>query len=282
VKFMDASKVYKVLLVEDDQEICELAADTLELGGFEVTQASDVRSALKTLAAERFDVLISDLHLPLAGDGLTLVTAMRHLNPDGVRVILTGFPEMDASAAAILGQADEVLLKPGALSGLSAKIKSLLAKEKPPQVAKVSVASILDEETQSTIDNWLSRVKAEPMIFSLELADEERTEHLPRMFCDLSARLRKSLPLGTRALVSPAAIAHGRLRFDQGYTAAMVVEESRVLQVSIFQTLRDNLFRVNFSIILDAVMVIADEVDSQLAQAVSSYLTAAEAAKFHN
>ena len=52
----------------------------------------------------------------------------------------------------------------------------------------------------------------------------------------------------------------------------MMVEESRMLQVSIFQTLQNNLDRVNFSSLLVSVMAIADEVDSQLAQAMSSYV----------
>ena len=51
----------------------------------------------------------------------------------------------------------------------------------------------------------------------------------------------------------------------------MMVEESRMLQVSIFQTLQNNLSRVDFSSLLVSVMAIADEVDSQLAQAMTSY-----------
>lgn len=51
-----------------------------------------------------------------------------------------------------------------------------------------------------------------------------------------------------------------------------MVEESRMLQVSIFQTLQNNLYRVNFSLVLVGVMAIADEVDSQLAQAMASYV----------
>jgi hypothetical protein len=53
----------------------------------------------------------------------------------------------------------------------------------------------------------------------------------------------------------------------------MLVEESRMLQVSIFQTLQNNLSRVNFSLLLVGVMAIADEVDSQLAQAMVSYIS---------
>jgi hypothetical protein len=51
----------------------------------------------------------------------------------------------------------------------------------------------------------------------------------------------------------------------------MVVEESRILQVSIFKTLQNNLSRVDFSKLLLDVICIADEVDSQLKQAMLSY-----------
>ncbi len=55
----------------------------------------------------------------------------------------------------------------------------------------------------------------------------------------------------------------------------MMVEESRMLQVSIFQTLQNNLNTVDFSLLLVDVMTIADEVDWQLAQAMRSYAAAA-------
>jgi hypothetical protein len=56
----------------------------------------------------------------------------------------------------------------------------------------------------------------------------------------------------------------------------MMVEESRMLQVSIFQTLQNNLARVDFSLLPVGVMAIADEVDSQLAQAMASYIPEAK------
>ena len=72
---------------------------------------------------------------------------------------------------------------------------------------------------------------------------------------------------------STSARQHGDLRRKQGYTAAMVVEESRILQVSIFNTLQKNLDKVDFSKVLLDVITIADEVDSQLKQAMLSYAT---------
>jgi hypothetical protein len=50
------------------------------------------------------------------------------------------------------------------------------------------------------------------------------------------------------------------------------VEESRMLQVSVFHTLEQNLAQIDFSTLLADVMTIADEIDSQLSQAIASYV----------
>ena len=63
------------------------------------------------------------------------------------------------------------------------------------------------------------------------------------------------------------------MRREQGYTVPMVIEESRILQVSIFTTLQRNMRCVDFSKVLMDVVTIADEVDSQLKQAMISYMT---------
>lgn len=140
---------------------------------------------------------------------------------------------------------------------------------------KYDIATVLERETQVTIDNWYNRVESELDLASIPLSREDRCAHLPEMFRDLVGRLRNPLPLGTRALTSVAAHNHGSLRRDQGYSAAMMVEESRMLQVSIFQTLQLHVEDTESGVLLLYVMAIADEVDSQLAQAMSSYITEA-------
>ncbi len=52
---------------------------------------------------------------------------------------------------------------------------------------------------------------------------------------------------------------------------AMLIEESRMLQVSIFNTLQKNLVNIDYSVVLIGVMTIADEIDFQLSQAIVSY-----------
>ncbi len=57
----------------------------------------------------------------------------------------------------------------------------------------------------------------------------------------------------------------------------MLVEESRILQVSIFNTLQNNLGSIDFGTVLLDVMTIADEVDSQLKQAMLGFMETAAA-----
>jgi len=269
---MPDTQITKLLLVDDDEILRDTLTLILQHGRFEVQAAANVNDALKLISTQTFDVLVSDLHMPAAGDGLTVVSAMRNSNPKAVTIIFSAYPEMKRAAAAILAQTDDILVKPAAIHNLVDLIRQRLDRGIPPPPAVVSVATILEEETTASISDWLSRVDREPKVFTIAMADEERTAHLPELFRDLISRLNNPLELGSRALISDSAIEHGIQRRKQGYKAAMMVEESRMLQVSIFQTLQNNLSRVNFSLLLVAVMAIADECDSQLAQAMSSYV----------
>ena len=125
-----------------------------------------------------------------------------------------------------------------------------------------SVADIIERELQAVIADWLARVEQEPDLNCVPLTFEERTGHLPHLLHDVIARLR--LDVGTKAPISKAAAEHGDLRRKQGYTVAMAVEESRLLQVTIFSTLHKNVKNLEFGMLLPDVVTIADEVDAQL------------------
>ncbi len=245
-----------------------------ELSGFEVTTAECVTEALQQISSNTFDVLISDLQMPGAGDRLTVVSAMRHSNPRAVALLLSAFPDVDAGAQAILLQADEILVKPMDLIELVDVIKMRLASGPARTRVAETVAMILERTVPDTIMNWFALVELEAKLMVIPMSRELRCAHLPRVFRDLVSRLKCPIPkpLGTKELISVAAAQHGEDRRQQGYTAAMMVEESRMLQVCIFQTLQHNLAGIDFSTLLIEVMTIADEVDCQLSQAMESYI----------
>jgi hypothetical protein len=149
----------------------------------------------------------------------------------------------------------------------------------PPEIKKngdvypiQSVADILEREIHSTIGDWIERVEREPELTSIPLNFEERTGHLYQLLHDIITRLR--LDAASKAPISAAASIHGDLRRRQGYTVAMAVEESRLLQVSLFTTLHKNVKYLEFSVLLPDVVTIADEVDAQLKQQMLCFMAA--------
>ena len=135
-----------------------------------------------------------------------------------------------------------------------------------------SIADILERERGDTITDWLARVEAEPGLNSIPLSRADRTGHLPQLLNDVIVRLR--LEIGTHAPISAAAATHGSLRHKQGYTVALVVEESRLLQVSIFNMLHNNVKQIDFPSLLPSIITIADEVDAQLKQQMLRFMAA--------
>jgi ActR/RegA family two-component response regulator len=260
----------KLLFVDDSEDLREVFKEGLSKRGFDVTVASSVNDALRLISMAKFDVLLSDLHLPDVGDGFTVVSAMRHANPNAVTVVLSGYPALQKAMNTILLQADEVLLKPIGLSDVAAIIeKKLLSPAVRSLAPKQRVSVILERERDATIREWLSRVERDTELAIVPLTPQARTGHLPLIVGDLVRRLGTGP--NPKTLISSAARDHGVLRREQGYTLAMLVEESRILQVCIFNSLQANLGFVDFDSVLLDVMTIADEVDSQLKQAVLGF-----------
>jgi len=133
-----------------------------------------------------------------------------------------------------------------------------------------SVATILKRELQPAIKEWLRRVNLVPELTDVPLSDTDRTAHLPKLYADLICRLR--LEKDCQPPISIAAAEHGRIRLEQGYSASMVIEESRVFQVATFSTLHVHRSELDPNQLLSDVMIIADEVDAQLKETVRSLM----------
>ena len=135
-----------------------------------------------------------------------------------------------------------------------------------------SVADILERELDHLIHDWMQLVEKQDDLMAITLGYEDRTGRLPKLLRYVITRLR--LDAGTKGPLSVAASHHGDLRCKQGYSVAMVVEESRLLQVCLFTTLHKNNGQIEYSRLLPDVVTIADEVDAQLKQQMLRYMAA--------
>jgi CheY-like chemotaxis protein len=266
---------HRVLLVDDDDAVRTMMRLTLENKGFVVVAAANVTEALKLITTESFDVLITDLHMPNPSDGFAVITAMRHLQPKALTLLVSGYPDVKSAMDTILLQADEIVVKPFEIKTLADLVRDkLLAPKLAVQTPKERVAAILQRCTSGIVEDWLAKVKKSKELNYVSLSDQERTGYLPKLIEDLILRLRAPNVPGEESdsICSAAAVAHGKMRKLQGYTPAMLVHDSRILQVTLFGNLQKNLSALDFSLLLPDVMTIADEVDSQLTQAMDSYM----------
>jgi DNA-binding NtrC family response regulator len=149
----------RILLAEDDNAVRDMLRAALERDGFEVVPVANVREALSRIATENFDLLLSDLHMPHAGDGFTVVSAMRHTHPNAVTLVLSGYPAIDEALSAIRLQADEVLIKPIEIASLREIIhEKLTSPVSHRPLPAESVASILEHDLDATIHDWMELV----------------------------------------------------------------------------------------------------------------------------
>src|ERR1700688_3199355 len=144
---------HRVLLVDDDGAVRAMMKEGLQRKGFEVATAASVTEALRRIATESFDVLITDLHMPDPGDGFTVVSAMRHSQPNALTMLVSGYPDVQGAMAAILLEADEIVVKPFEIGRLTELVREkVLNRKATKRLEKESVGAILLRCTTDIIE----------------------------------------------------------------------------------------------------------------------------------
>src|SRR5579862_7755513 len=116
----------RVLLVEDDRQVCEIEAEYLRGDGHTVETAADGRAGLKLFQDGRFDLVVADRAMPeLSGDQMT--DAIKEISPKTPVLIVTGFADMPIDGNKVGRGADMILRKPITQTALRQAIARVLA-----------------------------------------------------------------------------------------------------------------------------------------------------------
>ena len=113
-----------VMLVDDDEELCDSLWDVLREQGIRVKLAHNVADASAALESQEYQVAIVDLKLP-GGDGLRLCAEVREKNPQARTVLITGFRGELEQRAGQLSVVDATCYKPFDVGELLATIRRL-------------------------------------------------------------------------------------------------------------------------------------------------------------
>ena len=114
----------KVLVVEDEQDLCEMIAETLSDEGYDVTCAKDGAEAMAAASATPFDLVLADMRLPKV-DGLTLFRRLREERPDTDVIVMTGNAAVADAVAVLKEGAFDYLTKPINLDELGVQLQRL-------------------------------------------------------------------------------------------------------------------------------------------------------------
>lgn len=124
-----------ILIVDDDPSLTGALRRTLSYEGYYVSTTANGENALEQIRLKPPDLVILDLMLP-GIDGLEICRRLRGAGEQLVILMLTARDAVADRVAGLETGADDYLVKPFATEELLARIKALLRRSNPPDVAR--------------------------------------------------------------------------------------------------------------------------------------------------
>jgi ActR/RegA family two-component response regulator len=236
----------RVLFVDDEPSIRLTLPPVLEQNGYDVRSAGSVAEALVEINSQAFDALLSDLNIGEEGDGFLVVSAMRHIQPKCITVILTGYPAFDTALQAIREQIDDYLVKPADVETL---LKCLEDKFQNGRDEKSSgrkqLAVLLRENSAAILKRVLEGLKRDSRTQSI-LSDDAKLGSLPGILNSvISAVESESAILSSEQLM--AAKEHGAQRTRLGCFPSTIVSDFELLERHIYEAIEADLMSIGGS-----------------------------------
>jgi len=261
----------RILFADDEPAIRMTLSAILEQEGFEVSVAASVPEALTYINRDPFDVLLADLNIGERGDGFTLISAMRRVQPQAVTLILTGYPDFETALQAIRNQVDDYLTKPTDVKLLVTTIREKAANPRrlaPVQVKRVS--TVLRESADEIVEEWLEEAAKNPALAALQLTKKERLDHIRLIIEELAKRIEA----GSNVIADnekPGATRHGQERYEQGYTVSRIVTEARLLHSVISRVLHKHLLAIDMSTCISDIMLMGESLHEEFEESIRAF-----------
>jgi len=117
--------MFRILIVEDDTELCQLFSHVLEKNGYHTRMVSNGQEALDALAEEYVDLIISDIMMPVM-DGYELVRSLRKKSVMTPVLMITARDAFDDMRLGFLSGTDDYMVKPINVSEMVLRVGALL------------------------------------------------------------------------------------------------------------------------------------------------------------
>ena len=114
----------RLLIVEDEKQICDAIAKSLYDAGYEVDTCYDGEEALECILTENYDLVVLDLNLP-GMDGMEILKELRQSNEETKVLILSARGQIADKVEGLDAGANDYMEKPFHLQELEARVRSL-------------------------------------------------------------------------------------------------------------------------------------------------------------
>ena len=196
----------KVLVVDDEKQICKNVEKILLKHNYEVALAASAQEALDKMAEESFSLLLSDIVMPEI-DGLELLKRVRNQWPQTKAIMMTAYASTDTAVKAIRLGASDYVCKPFTPDELRSTVDLALAEdlieagtgEKGRQIIDVDIPFDPDEVAKYTGEDFVNRIGPSDMPV-VEAAPEflENYCELGKMVCDIHKKLGRRCKGGVK------------------------------------------------------------------------------------
>lgn len=156
----------KILLIEDDETLCQTIPFQLEQEGFTVDTAMDGEEGLHLARQRLHDLVLLDRMLP-GMEGMEILTTLRRENINTPVIFLTALGQLHDRTAGLNSGADDYIVKPFAFEELLARIHSVLRR---PAVLQASETLSFGDITYEPLTLAL-RCKQKETVLSKRLGD---------------------------------------------------------------------------------------------------------------
>ena len=114
----------RLLIVEDEKQMCDMVAKSLYDAGYEVDTSYDGEEALECILSDNYDLIVLDLNLP-GMDGMEILRELRQYNEETKVLILSARGQIADKVEGLDAGANDYMEKPFHLQELEARIRSL-------------------------------------------------------------------------------------------------------------------------------------------------------------
>jgi len=163
---MDATEKINVLLVEDDSAATALIEETLSGIGYRVSCAKDGVTGFDMAQAGNYDILIVDRMLPKR-DGLTMVQQLRAAGQNAPVLFLSALGEVEDRVAGLRAGGDDYLVKPYAISELTARLEALARRQAGKNETSLTLADLSVDLVARTVKRAGEPIDMQPREFVL-------------------------------------------------------------------------------------------------------------------